>query len=300
MRRVLGFALSILIAISASASTVQQRASRNDMVLAAGEPALTQAMVEDVAGFFEWAFAAQMSDTQRGQLRQILLAVWESGNQSDINGVRQLLELNAKLAGLTPQQKESVRAELEPKLLETLRTPPVDDFSKLMLSVHANRSSMGATTGTGLPTGAPSAVETPSVNSLVGEWKNGYISTMVQYQDTITKSTTPGRGTTFSYKFHPDGRFEFVGYMQTTMYNCTTTVFNPMSGVYQVQGSQLVLTPHKNEWQMRSPCYPSQNKDRQGKMDPMVYTWRIKQENGRQNLCLASSSSEGEACYQKD
>jgi hypothetical protein len=294
MKRALGFALSILVAMSVAANPLQQRAARNDMVLAAGEPALTQSMVEEVAGFFEWAFAARMSESQRGELKQILLAVWQSGNTSDINGVNQILELNGKLAGLTPEQKEGVRRELEPRLLETLRTPPVDDFSKLMLSVYENRSSSMSGVGARVPTETPSSVE-----SLVGEWKNGSIS-MLYYENTITKSQTPGRGTTFSYKFYPDGRFEFVGYMQTTMYNCTTTLFNPMSGVYQVEGSQLILTPHKNEWQMRSPCYPSQNKDRQGKMDAVAYTWRIKQENGRQQLCLASSSSEGETCYQKE
>ena len=32
------------------------------------------------------------------------------------------------------------------------------------------------------------------------------------------------------YRFLPGGRFEYNGYLETTMYNCTTTLFNPVTG----------------------------------------------------------------------
>ena len=48
-------------------------------------------------------------------------------------------------------------------------------------------------------------------NEIVGSWKNGSDG-MSQYQNRTTGATKPGRGSIFTYKFNPNGAYEFVGY----------------------------------------------------------------------------------------
>jgi hypothetical protein len=62
--------------------------------------------------------------------------------------------------------------------------------------------------------------------SIFGEWSTGYVSTLVSYTPVVgPPSSTPGKSRTWTYKFHPDGTYEFTGLMQLTNSNCTTTYF---------------------------------------------------------------------------
>jgi hypothetical protein len=294
MKQVITLALSLILAASASAAPGVQHDGQSESVLVQGNPALTSGTVADVEGFFEWLFQTKFTNEQDGELQRILVRVWRKGERSEINGIGQILELKRRLEPVSEEQREQVRAELKSKMLETLHAEQVDDFSRLMLQVSENGPSATSDAHASVSSerGAGSASE------LLDSWRSTRIS-MLQYQNTITGSMTPGNGSSLSYKFFPDGRFEFAGYMQTTVYNCTTTYFNPMSGTYSVEGSRVILTPVKNVWQSRSACYPSQNKDLPGKMDVQVYSFRVKTVNGKESLCLSASDGK-EACYYRE
>jgi hypothetical protein len=285
MKRFLCLTLAaLLLAASAGAAAAQNR-------LAEGEPPLTRAMVDDVAGFFGWLFETRLSPDERGELERLLVEVWRRGDREDIKSVVEFGTLNDKLAAATDEQRRQVRAEILPQVLRSLRAEP-DDFSRLMLSVHdAARQGRDAAPEDDAASGGDAA-------GLLGSWRTSQMS-MLMYQNRATGSTTPGNGTTMQYRFHLDGRFEYNGYLQTTMYNCTTTLFNPMAGTYRVAGSRLTLTPRANNWQMRNNCAQSQNKDRPGKLDAVTYAFRTKQENGREFLCLTGADGK-EGCYQRE
>ena len=44
---------------------------------------------------------------------------------------------------------------------------------------------------------------------VTGSWKNASVG-MIQYQNQVTGATKPGRGSIFTYKFLPNGNYEFV------------------------------------------------------------------------------------------
>ncbi len=96
-------------------------------------------------------------------------------------------------------------------------------------------------------------------SDIVGEWKNGSVG-MIQYQNRTTGSTKPGRGSIFTYRFLANGTYEFVGYMETTMYTCTTTLFNQITGKYRTDGSTLLLDPSRDFWKNTKSCAASSNK----------------------------------------
>jgi hypothetical protein len=135
-------------------------------------------------------------------------------------------------------------------------------------------------------------------SSIVGEWHNGRVS-MMQDKNLITGQMTASNGSTFTYKFFADGRFEYVGYIKSTMYGCTTDLFNDKRGRYEISGSQITFVPSKNYWKNTYSCSPSSNKERDYVLERETYEFRTKtDEYGKTSICLANAK--GESCYQRE
>lgn len=138
---------------------------------------------------------------------------------------------------------------------------------------------------------------TDSNSSIIGNWYNGRVSTVTR-QNTITGMTSPGSSNRFEYQFMANGKFLFTGLAQTVNYSCTDTLYNEKSGSYTINGSQIKLTLTKNFWRKQSSCAPSSNSERNYKLDPETYTFRIKRnEYGKDEVCLNSGTNE--ACYER-
>jgi hypothetical protein len=154
----------------------------------------------------------------------------------------------------------------------------------------------------------PASAATPAANihagaagavprELVGKWDNGGVS-FLQYRDTVTGSTTPGRGNHFSYHFKPDGSFQAVGLLQSTVYNCTTTLFNEKAGRAEFSGQTVTFVLSKNFWRQTNNCAPNSNSERNHTLGRETYRWRTKRdEYGKQFICLANDK--GETCYRR-
>jgi len=102
---------------------------------------------------------------------------------------------------------------------------------------------------------------------LSGTWRTGGMSTMGD-RNTVTGSVTPSNGNTMKYEFRPDGRFAFVGYLQSTLYGCTTALFQDKQGKYSLAGSRLTLALTKNFWRNTYSCSPASNKERITRWNP--------------------------------
>ena len=133
---------------------------------------------------------------------------------------------------------------------------------------------------------------------IAGTWRTGGMSTIGD-RNTVTGSVTPSNGNAMKYEFRPDGRFAFIGYMQSTMYGCTTALFQDKQGRYSIDGSQLTLTLTKNLWRNTYSCAPASNKERNYTRGTEVYEVRNKtDEYGKQFICLANEK--GESCYRRE
>lgn len=133
---------------------------------------------------------------------------------------------------------------------------------------------------------------------VVGSWKNGSVG-MISYQNRTTGSTKPGRGSIFTYKFLPNGTYEFVGYMETTMYNCTTTLFNQINGKYTVSGSTISLNPSRDFWKSGNSCAASGSKQQTKTPTKKTLEFEVREdEYGKTLLCLNDGT--GETCYRRE
>lgn len=280
--------LSVLFASLLLATTLSAATPQKGRVLAEGNPPLTRAMADDVASFFEWLFEARLDAAKRAELDEILVATWRRDDRGEIKAVAELGELRAKLASAGEEKRREVREAMLPEVLRQLRADG-SDFSRLLLGLYESR---------GAGSGDDAAQDSGDASGLLGAWRSTQLG-MINYQNTITGAQKPGRGTTMQYSFQPNGRYEYNGYMEMTVYNCTTTYFNPVKGRYRVEGSRVVLTPETNRWQSRNNCAASMNKDLPGKLDPEVYAYRVATEQGQPRLCLTSQSG-NEVCYRRD
>ena len=59
--------------------------------------------------------------------------------------------------------------------------------------------------------------------SVLGYWKTGGLG-MINEVNTTTGQTKNRRGQMFSYRFAADGSYTFHGYMESTMFGCTTSL----------------------------------------------------------------------------
>lgn len=135
-------------------------------------------------------------------------------------------------------------------------------------------------------------------DEITGIWRKGGMS-MLQDRNTVTGATTPSNGMNLKFVFHPNGRFEFIGYLQSTMYGCTTDLFNDKQGKYAIKGTQITLIPSKNYWKNTYSCSPKSNKERNYTLENETYELKFKtDEYGKSNVCL--TNAKGETCYRKE
>ncbi|MBA3442967.1 MAG: hypothetical protein H0T92_24240 [Pyrinomonadaceae bacterium] len=140
-----------------------------------------------------------------------------------------------------------------------------------------------------------SVSKSESPREFVGTWTNGGMSMLLE-RNTVTGSTTPRNGSTFKYVFTHDKRFESIGMIQSTMYGCTTTLFNDKRGRVEINGSQLMLVPSKNFWRQQNSCAPNSTKERDYTLERETFEWRTKtDEYGEKYICL--TNAKGERCY---
>jgi len=133
--------------------------------------------------------------------------------------------------------------------------------------------------------------------SIVGTWTNGAMS--MNGEKNVDGTITARRGTSFKYIFHPNGTFEFTGYGESTMFGCTTSLFQDKRGRYTINGNRLTLTLTKNFWRKQNGCAPGSNSEQNYKLDPENYTFGTKQnEYGQTLVCLTSAT--GESCYRRE
>lgn len=131
-----------------------------------------------------------------------------------------------------------------------------------------------------------------------GSWRNGSTST-IQYENRTTGAIKRGSGSFINYKFNANGTYEYIGYLEMTMYNCTTQAFAQLVGKYTVTGSTINFSPTKDFWKNTNSCAPSSNRDLNRTPKKVTATFqRRKDTQGKDQLCITERS--GEICYRRE
>ncbi|WP_436788320.1 hypothetical protein [Yinghuangia sp. YIM S10712] len=93
---------------------------------------------------------------------------------------------------------------------------------------------------------------------LVGVWTTGSVST-INYEDAMTGALAPPSGTHSELTLKSDGSYSQNGLLQSTVYNCTTSLFVMEEGKASVQGDKITFKPSKLKTTMQNTCSKSGN-----------------------------------------
>jgi hypothetical protein len=135
-------------------------------------------------------------------------------------------------------------------------------------------------------------------SEITGYWKTASVGS-VGYQNQVTGVIRSGRSHLFTYKFLPNGNYEFIGYMEMNMYGCSNTLFNQITGRYSVDGSTINLDPAKDFWKSTNSCAASGNKQTTKTPTPKSLEYQTREDDyGKQLLCLIEGGTE--TCFRKE
>jgi len=134
--------------------------------------------------------------------------------------------------------------------------------------------------------------------SVLGYWKTGGLG-MINEVNTTTGQTKNRRGQMFSYRFAADGTYTFHGYMESTMFGCTTSLFNEINGRYTVEGSTIFLDPSRDFWKNTYSCFPNSNRSQTKTPTKKSLEFGFKKdEYGKDFICLSDAGVE--TCYRRE
>jgi hypothetical protein len=122
-------------------------------------------------------------------------------------------------------------------------------------------------------------------SALVGKWFEGSASILAE-QNQITGAITSRYGSTIGYTFEADGTFRYAGLIKSTMYNCTTTLWNDRRGTYSVAGDVITFKHTKDYWLNMNSCFKSSNKETNKPLVTTKYNYEIGVREGRTYLCM--------------
>lgn len=289
-------ALLLTTLVAAGQATRTARAGV-DTMLADGNPPLTQEMVNNLVGFFEFAFEGTFTNVQRREFQQQLVTSWRGNDDKAIDSVVSLLKINAQLPQLSADQRLEVQKQSQATLLEEFRKQPDNETGRLLLAVYEDSHGAKRTNGpesreratpwevsTGRASGIPAEI--------VGSWRAGTVSS-TSFMNKNTGSYAAPSGTQASYTIFADGRYEYAGMTQQSMYNCTTRFMTYKTGVVAINGSTLTFIPKNSQFTSEDTCMAKNNYKKAAGMERETYQWRLERDEYGVKICFQNETVNG-------
>lgn len=121
--------------------------------------------------------------------------------------------------------------------------------------------------------------------NLIGNWFEGSTS-ILQEQNVATGQVASRYGSSIGYVINSDGTFRYAALMKSTLYGCTTSLWNDRRGKISVAGDQITFTPSKDYWFNSNSCYPSANKEQNKPLEAKTFNFEVGEKDGKQWLCM--------------
>lgn len=279
-RRIIQTTFALLFAVAATAQT---------QTLVPGNPPLTQGMIDGTIDFFQWALAGQFTPEQRREFTNQCISEWRKKSPTTMESVHQILKMRDLLMAAKPEQQNAAHGEVQKKLLEELQKTPNDETTRLLLKVY-EQGRLNARNGGSLPNPQQAPVNSAGVRALVGKWRQSN-SSSIGFVDRNTGSYAAPSGDWFDYDFHADGTYTGAALMQSSMYNCTMKVFGYSTGLYRIEGANLILTQKTHSLTSQDNCNKQYNYEKTLPLQTEAYQWRI--EPGQYGLVLTLVYADG-------
>lgn len=267
-------------------------------VLAQGNPPLTLGLSDKFVEFFEWSLDSKFTKAQRTLFTMGLLQVWEKRDQSTIDAFLKMRKHYDNLATVKKEARDEEQRRMQGVLLDAFAGDSADSLAKLLLSVYTSSHPEAAAKlkRPQSPANRPGAVARVPAE-LVGEWiaRRGSGGS---YVNPSTGQSSGPNATIESYKIFADGSYEHSILMQSSLYNCTTTIVGREVGPIMVQESFFTITPQPGTLDSKNTCSPHLNEQKKTTFPPKTLSWRLERGEFGLQLCLQNADG-ASACYLK-
>ena len=121
--------------------------------------------------------------------------------------------------------------------------------------------------------------------NLVGNWFEGGTS-ILQEKNMSTGAIASGYGSSIGYVINADGTFRYAALIKSTLYGCTTSLWNDRRGKISIEGDKITFTPDKDYWLNTNSCYPSANKEQNKASQAKTFNFEVGTKAGKEWLCM--------------
>lgn len=146
-----------LAAVSFGAFGITAFSQQRDIVLAQGNPPLTQSMLDRTSDFLEWLLDIDLSSEQKSTLKKIIERAWHTQNQAEIKSTLDLVNMHGELLKMSKSERDAKKAEIQSPILEGLRKETGDELSRMMVSAYDSAHASASTTGLPLNSKKPTS-----------------------------------------------------------------------------------------------------------------------------------------------
>jgi hypothetical protein len=120
------------------------------------------------------------------------------------------------------------------------------------------------------------AQDQQALPGLIGEWSRSRVSS-IDFVDRSTGAHSDPNGERLHVRFFPDGHYKLGWLLQSSLYNCTSSVYGEKVGIYQVRGDALSMKDSASVLTSRDNCHPQWNYEKHPPLAETTYQWRFGQ-----------------------
>src|SRR5687768_7332478 len=97
--------VALFVALTVSSTYSQQK----DVVLAAGDPVLTQSMVDSSIRLLEWSLGSQFNDQDRANIQKVIVNAWRANNRAQMKSVLDVIEIQNSLQRMPESDRNALK-----------------------------------------------------------------------------------------------------------------------------------------------------------------------------------------------
>jgi hypothetical protein len=133
----------ILFPLISGATVLHTTAYSQDkeVILAQGNPPLTQLMVNKTIQFFEWVLDIRLPAEKVSGIQQFMVRTWKTSGTEDVKGVLDVIDVYNQVVQLNENDRSKAKEQLKTTVLQNIRANPDDELSKTLLEAYESSNS---------------------------------------------------------------------------------------------------------------------------------------------------------------
>lgn len=284
----------LLMIFALTGSTINTYAQADKTLVQAKQP-LKQADVDTLIEFYEWAFEASFTGSQRDELTRHTVAEYKAKPAESRRTLDDIIQTFAKIKQADSDLQQATREAFLAEFLPEARKGD-DENSRLLLAVYE-----AAHGGGGSEAPAAAQEEEPEshgvgdgnldLSSLAGEWVWGSSGSIIRSTTGVYQG---GSGSRHTYKFGANGSVEYTGIMNQMTGGCRMQIFRNAKGRASLSGGTLTIKWAPASFSRDDSCSPAKNYKKSMPAETETFQVKFRMATGQKQLCLTSSD---EMCF---